>query len=109
MDKIIKITNRNRDGAKLWFERIDNINKNIYAIKTDKNFVLKYCRFIFENVPTDSIEYDHIYNENKVKYKSFDPSGGPIISVGDIISDKYELKRIFVEDKMTKFFIEEIE
>lgn len=109
MDKIIKITDRNRDGAKLWFERIDNINKNIYTIKTDKNFVLKYCRFIFENIPADSVEYDHVYNESKVKYKSFDPSGGPFISVGDIISDKYELKRIFVEDKMTKFFIEEIE
>jgi hypothetical protein len=106
MDKIIKITDRNRDGAKLWFEQIDN---NIYAIKTDKNFVLEYCRFIFENIPADSIEYDHIYNDRKVKYKSFDPSGGPFISVGDVIAEKYKLKRIFVEDKMTKFFIEEIE
>lgn len=109
MDKIIKITDRNRDGAKLWFERIDNINKNIYTIKTDKNFVLEYCRFVFENIPADSIEYDHIYGENKVKYKSFDPSGGPFISVRDIFSGKYELKRIFVENKTTKFVIEEIE
>ena len=106
MDKIIKITDKNRDGAKLWFEQIDN---NIYTIKTDKNFVLEYCRFVYENIPEDSIEYDHIYGENKVKYKSFDPAGGPFISVGDIISNKYEIKRIFVENKMTKFFIEEIE
>jgi hypothetical protein len=105
MGKIIKIIDKNRDGAKLWFEQIDN--SNIYTIKTNKDFVLEYCRFIFEALPEDSIEYDHIYNERKVKYKSFDPSGGPFISVGDVICEKYKLKRIFVENKMTKFILEE--
>ena len=38
MDKIIKITDRNRDGAKLWFEQIGD---NIYTIKTDKNGIAK--------------------------------------------------------------------
>lgn len=74
----------NRDGAHLWFE---NIKDNIYELKTDKQFVLEYCRIGFIN---------------KTNLVMVDPSGGPYIAVGDEF-DGYKLKSIFYEDKRLRF------
>lgn len=73
----------NRDGAHLWFE---NIKDNIYELKTDKQFVLEYCR-----IGTTDAEVIMV-----------DPSGGPYISIGDVFGD-YILESIFYEDRSLRF------
>lgn len=76
----------NRDGAHLWFEKIED---DIYELKTDKQYVLEYCR-----IGTVKNEDFDIY--------MFDPSGGPYIVVGDIFGD-YKLTSIFYEEKNLRF------
>ena len=49
--KII-VTNRNRDGAKIWLERVKRTNE--YILHTDKEFVLQYSRIIFDTLPDDT-------------------------------------------------------
>jgi hypothetical protein len=73
----------NRDGAHLWFE---NIKDNIYELKTDKQYVLEYCR-----IGTTDAEVIMV-----------DPSGGPYISIGDVF-DNYKLESIFYEGKSLRF------
>lgn len=73
----------NRDGAHLWFE---NIKDNIYELKTDKQFVLEYCR-----IGTTDAEVIMV-----------DPSGGPYINVGEVFGD-YKLESIFYEGKSLRF------
>lgn len=80
----------NRDGAHLWFE---NIKDDVYEIKTDKQFVLEYCRI------------GTIKNEDS-DICMFDPSGGPCIVVGDIFGDyngEYKLESIFYEERSLRF------
>lgn len=105
--KII-ITNRNRDGAKLWLEKVGETND--YTIHTDKKFVLEYCRIIFNNINEDVEQYDFILNDKKCKCEAFDPSGGPYISVGTTFDDKYKVIRIYRDytDNLTKFSISKI-
>lgn len=73
----------NRDGAHLWFE---NIKDNIYELKTDKQYVLEYCR-----IGTTDAEVIMV-----------DPSGGPYISIGDVFGD-YILESIFYDDRCLRF------
>lgn len=65
----MKIKLYNRDGADLWLEKEDS---NIWKLKVDQNhtYVLKYIRII---------GYPEI--------EAIDPSGGPFISVGDVLND----------------------
>ena len=85
--KII-ITNGNRDGAKIWLERVKRSNE--YILHTDKEFVLQYSRIIFDTLPDDTEVYDwelKYTNQDppklvKIKCKAFDPSGGPFIGLG---------------------------
>lgn len=88
--KII-ITDRNRDGAKIWLEHLYD---NTYKLNTDKSFVLEYMRVIFDNLPDDSSTYDFNWNGKKAKCNAIDPSGGPFISVGETF-DGYKITRIY--------------
>jgi hypothetical protein len=74
----------NRDGAHLWFE---NIKDNIYELKTDKQYVLEYCRV-------------GIISKNNLFM--VDPSGGPYIGVGDVFGE-YKLDKIFYENDNLRF------
>ena len=58
---MIIITERNRDGAKIWID----VN---HILQSNKPYVLKYARLI--------------YNPDMKYIKAVDPSGGPMISLG---------------------------
>ena len=100
-DKII-ITNNNRDGAKLWFE---NECDDLYTIHTNKDYVLEYCCINYETLNDDAEEYDFTPNDKKGKIMSFDPSGGPYISIGFEVDNK-KVTRIFFKDNKTLFKLE---
>lgn len=93
--KII-ITNRNRDGAKIWLEHLYD---NTYKLNTNKSFVLEYIRIIFDNIPDDSLIYDFNWNGKKANCNAIDPSGGPFISVGEIF-DGYKITRIYNKENI---------
>ena len=106
MDEIILISNRNRDGAKLWLQQIGNSNQ--YVLKTNKDYVLEYARVIFDDVPDDAEIFDFNWNGRKAICRAYDPSGGPYITVGEKINEKYSIGRIYVDynnDKQLKFSI----
>lgn len=107
-DEKIIISERNRDGAKIWLERIDNTNE--YIIKTNKNFVLEYSRIIFDSIPDDALIFDFNWDGKKTLCRAFDPSGGPYISVGSNINEKYKLVRIYRDynNNQLKFVINNI-
>ena len=90
-DRII-IVDYNRDGAKIWLELIYD---DVYSLKTDKPYVLEYMRLIYDSVPDDALIYDFNWNGKKAICRAVDPSGGPYISVGDIINKKYKILRIY--------------
>lgn len=80
-----KIKLYNRDGANLWLEKIKNISDNIseWQLKVDKNH--KYC-----------LEYLRIIGNYPKEINAIDPSGGPMLSVGDIFENgKYKIVEIF--------------
>lgn len=102
----IIVSERNRDGAKIWFERIEDNN---FIIKSDKDWVLEYMRYIYTDVPNDAIIFDFEYNNKKGIYNAIDPSGGPYISVGDefeTVNGKYKLSRIFNKNNDTIFVLQ---
>ena len=76
----------NRDGANLKLVKTDTeVKPGIYVWKfdVDKNhsYIFQYCRMIYSD------------NDFK-KIVSIDPSGGPFLSIGDILEDKYEIVKI---------------
>lgn len=100
-DKIL-ICERNRDGARIWLERVGETND--YTVHTDKPFVLNYARIIYQDVPDDALIYDFNWNGKKAICSAYDPSGGPYISVGASINEQYKIGRIF-NDTELKFSI----
>lgn len=82
----MKIKLYNRDGADLWLEKTDKeIESNIYVWKLtvddEHRYVLRYCRYIYENG----------FDSNII---SVDPSGGPYLSLGDEFENKYKIVQI---------------
>ena len=72
-----KIILYNRDGGHLWLEHIKD---ELWAFMSDNDSLfVNYARFILD--------------ENKL-IEAFDPPGGPYISIGSIINDKYIVKSI---------------
>ena len=73
-----KIKLFNRDGANLWIEELKN---GQWELKVDKkhDYCLKYIRCIGDY--PDNIE-------------AVDPSGGPMINIGNIFEDKYKIIKI---------------
>lgn len=110
--KKIYITNENRDliyhkTKNLWFEEVSD---NIYTIHSDLDYILEYCRIIFDS-KSDSDESDFEFTDvNGVKHNgnilAFDPAGGPYIGVGSYKINGKTLKRIFVKDNTYFFMVE---
>ena len=80
-----KIKLYNRDGADLWLEKTNNLSSGIpntseWVLKVDKKH--KYC-----------LEYMRIIGDYPKTIEAIDPSGGPMISMGDKI-DKFEVVNI---------------
>jgi len=77
-NEIIKLFNR--DGADLWLEKIKDLEPHIsrWQLKVDDNH--KYC-----------LEYMRIIGDYPKEIEAIDPSGGPFISIGDVINSKYKI------------------
>lgn len=88
-----KIKLFNRDGANLWLEKGKLVEPNIneWHLKVDKkhNYCLEYMRCI-GNYPND--------------IEAVDPSGGPMIGLGDEFEEKYKIIKII---NSTTFLISE--
>lgn len=101
MKRKINITNQNREGQNIWFEEVD---KNIYSIHTTSDYALEYSSINYENIDDDANEYDVCWdNGQKGIIHSFDPSGGPYISVGNYKIDGHVVERIYYNDNQLYF------
>lgn len=97
----INITNQNRENQNIWFEKESD---NLYTIHTTSNYALKYAGINYINVPTDAEIYDFCWeNGKKGLISSFDPSGGPYISVGNYEIEGKKVVRIFYTDNTLYF------
>ena len=67
-----KIKLFNRDGADLWLEKQKDLEDNVsqWELKVDKNH--KYC-----------IQYIRVIGSYPNNIEAVDPSGGPMINIGD--------------------------
>lgn len=92
--KELIICDKNRDGAKIWLEQVENTNE--YTIHSDKPYVLEYCRVIYDSVPENATIFDFNWDGKKAICKAFDPSGGPYIAVGGKINEG-TISRIYVD------------
>jgi len=74
----------NRDGANLRLENTgEQVAENIARWKVCIDDKHKYC-----------LEYMRIIGNYPLEIEAIDPSGGPMISVGDVFEDKYEIVKI---------------
>lgn len=73
----------NRDGADLRLVHLKEIEPGIteWELQVDKkhNYVLEFCRYI---------------GDNFLEPEAIDPSGGPMISLGDEFENKYKIVKI---------------
>lgn len=79
-----KIKLYNRDGADLWLENTGEQaaeNIAIWKLNVDSKhkYVLDFCRYIGYNL---------------LEPEAIDPSGGPMLLVGDLFENKYEIVKI---------------
>jgi hypothetical protein len=79
-----KIKLYNRDGANLFLENTgeevaENISKWKLCVDRKHEYCLHYMRII-GNYPNE--------------IEAIDPSGGPMLSVGNVFEDKYEIVKI---------------
>lgn len=79
-----KIKLYNRDGADLWLKKCNKqIEPNIWMWYLDvdekHSYVLNYCRYIGDNI---------------LEPEAIDPSGGPMLSLGDEFEGKYKIVKI---------------
>ena len=78
-----KIKLYNRDGADLWLKKCKQIEPNVWMWYLDVDekheYILKYCRYIGDNL---------------LEPEAIDPSGGPMLSLGDEFEGKYKIVRI---------------
>ena len=83
MKKEIKLFNR--DGADLWLKKSNKqLDENtwIWSLDVDKKheYIFKYCRYIGHNL---------------LEPEAIDPSGGPMLSIGDEFENgKYKIVKI---------------
>ena len=77
-----KIKLYNRDGADLWLENTgEQVAENIAIWKLCVDDKHKYC-----------LKYIRIISSFEIE--AIDPSGGPMLSVGDVFENKYEIVKI---------------
>lgn len=71
----------NRDGGDL---RLVKLNEENWKLEVDKehDYVLKYMRIIGKEFAS---------NMNPENWEAIDPAGGPFLSIGDILENKYEI------------------
>jgi len=101
MKERISITNQNRERQNIWFEKEAD---NLYTIHTTSNYALEYAGINYTDVPTDAEIYDFCWeNGKKGLISSFDPSGGPYISVGNYEIEGKKVVRIFYKDNNIHF------
>ena len=79
-----KIKLYNRDGADLWLKKCNKqIEPNIWMWYLDVDekhkYVLEFCRYIGDDI---------------LEPEAIDPSGGPMISLGDEFEGKYKIVKI---------------
>ena len=79
-----KIKLFNRDGADLWLKKCNKqIEPNVWMWYLDVDekhaYVLNYCRYIGDDI---------------LEPEAIDPSGGPMLSVGDEFEEKYKIVKI---------------
>lgn len=80
-----KIKLYNRDGADLWLEQkqLKEIEPYIteWELQVDEKhkYVLEFCRYI---------------GDNFLEPEAIDPSGGPMINLGDEFEGKYKIVKI---------------
>lgn len=69
----------NREGASLWLEK----HKDTWILKVDSEhlYCLEYMKVLGE-FDSSSIGFN---------IEAIDPSGGPLISLGDVVGDKYKI------------------
>ena len=89
--KEIKLFNRDGADLKLVQKYLKEIDPHIteWELKVDKkhSYVLEFCRFIGK----------HQIENNKVNWdviEAIDPSGGPMLSLGDEFEGKYKIVKI---------------
>lgn len=109
----INITNQNRDliynhNKHLWFEKESD---NLYTIHTDLDYLLEFSCINYDELPEDADEYDFISTDqygkqHKGRIVSFDPSGGPYISLNNYIIGNRPVVRIYQENGNTYFVTE---
>lgn len=88
----MKIKLFNRDGADLWLEKKSQIQPDIYIWELKVDSKHKYC-----------LEYMRLIGKYP-SIESVDPSGGPMISIGDEFKQKYKIVNII---NATTFWISE--
>lgn len=106
--RIINIQFQNREHQNLWFEEL---TENTWELKTDSNYAMKYASVNYEPVNSDTeadfVMTDQYGVERMGKIISFDPSGGPYMSVGNYKIDDKKVVRIHeTEDKKIIFTTE---
>ena len=90
----MKIKLFNRDGANLWLEKIENTEDSKiskWQLKVDNKH--KYC-----------LEYLRVIGNYPKEIDAVDPSGGPMIGIGDEFKNKYKIIQII---NPTTFLISE--
>lgn len=93
-----KIKVYNRDNQNIWFERV---NANTYIIKSDSEYALKYASINFDTVDNENASDFYFDTEDGRTYgqiHSFDPSGGPYISVGTYDINGQTVTRIYEKE-----------
>ena len=79
-----KIRLYNRDGANLWLENTGKCaDKNIYVWKLCVDRKHEYC-----------LHYMRVIGNCPNEIEAIDPSGGPMLSIGDEFKDKYKIVKI---------------
>lgn len=79
-----KIKLYNRDGADLWLKKCNKqIEPNIWMwyldVDKEHEYIFEYCRYIGKNI---------------LEPEAIDPSGGPMLSLGDEFEGKYKIVKI---------------
>ena len=89
----MKIKLFNRDGADLWLEKIKKVEQNIYEWKLYVDSKHLYC-----------LNYMRCIGNYPNNIEAVDPSGGPMIGLGDEFEGKYKIVNII---NPTTFWISE--
>jgi hypothetical protein len=97
---MINITNQNRENQNIWFEKESD---NLYTIHTTSKYTLDHACINYEPIPDDAEIYDACWNGKKGLIHSFDPSGGPYMSVGHYEIEGKKLSRIFYDNDKLYF------